>query len=111
MGTSEVVDLYDRHPINEAQILASLEKRGKAPGVITVEDLFEFDQDHYGGVEAVEALATRAGIGSESVVLDLCAGLGGPARHLACRFGCRVTGIELNSSRVAGAQRSTELLV
>jgi SAM-dependent methyltransferase len=110
MGTSEVVDLYDRHPINEAQILASLEKRGKAPGVITVEDLFEFDQDHYGGVEAVEALATRAGIGSESVVLDLCAGLGGPARYLAWRFGCRVTGIELNSSRVAGAQRLTELV-
>ena len=63
MSRVEVVGFYDRHPINEAQILASLEKSGRKPGALTAEDLFEFDQDHYGGVEAVEARASRAGSG------------------------------------------------
>jgi SAM-dependent methyltransferase len=106
----EVVGFYDRHPINEGQILASLEKRGTVLDAIEPDDLFEFDQDHYGGVAAVEALAERAGIGSESVVLDLCAGLGGPARYLAWRFGCRVAGVDITASRVASARRLTELV-
>jgi ubiquinone/menaquinone biosynthesis C-methylase UbiE len=99
-----------RRPINEGQILASLEKRGTVLDAIEPDDLFEFDQDHYGGVAAVEALAERAGIGSESVVLDLCAGLGGPARYLAWRFGCRVAGVDITASRVASARRLTELV-
>src|SRR5262249_35013220 len=41
---------------------------------------------------------------------DLCSGLGGPARLLASRFGCGVTGIELVPSRVADARRLTELV-
>ena len=110
MSRAEVVGFYDRHPVNEAQILASLERSGRTLGALTAEDLFEFDQDHYGGVEAVEALASQAGIGPTSVVLDLCAGLGGPARYLAWRFGCRVTGIDLTASRVASARRLTDLV-
>jgi ubiquinone/menaquinone biosynthesis C-methylase UbiE len=38
-------------------------------------------------------------------VLDVCSGLGGPARHLADRVGCRVTGLDLNAGRVAAARR------
>jgi sarcosine/dimethylglycine N-methyltransferase len=36
-------------------------------------------------------------------VVDLCAGLGGPARYLADRYGADVTGIELTPARVIGA--------
>ena len=36
-------------------------------------------------------------------VADFCAGLGGPARYLAHRYGAVVTGIELTPARVAGA--------
>jgi sarcosine/dimethylglycine N-methyltransferase len=105
-----VVDFYDHHPINEAQILAALTRRGKDLRSLQPEDLYEWDQDHYGGIPAVEALARRAGIGPASVVLDVCAGLGGPARVLARRLGCRVTGIDLNPRRCAAGRRLTAMV-
>ncbi len=105
-----VVDFYDRHPINEAQILAALGRRGKDLRALVPEDLYEWDQDHYGGLAAVDALARRAGIGPASSVLDVCAGLGGPARFLARRFGCHVTGLDLNRGRCAAGRRLTALV-
>jgi len=102
-----VVDFYDRHPINEAQILAALRRRGVDGRALVPEDLYELDQDHYGGLAAVEALGRRADIGPGSVVLDVCAGLGGPARFIAQRFGCRVVGLDLNPGRAAAGRRLT----
>jgi ubiquinone/menaquinone biosynthesis C-methylase UbiE len=43
-------------------------------------------------------------------VLDVCSGMGGPARYLAHRLGCRVTGIDLTRSRYESAVRLTELV-
>jgi SAM-dependent methyltransferase len=43
-------------------------------------------------------------------VLDVCAGLGGPARVLAYRFGARVTGVDLTHSRCAAGARLTALV-
>ena len=105
-----VVDFYDRHPINETQILAALRRQAKDPRALVPEDLHEWDQDHYGGLAAVEALAGRAEIGPASRVLDVCAGLGGPARFLARRFGCRVTGLDLNWTRCVAGRRLTALV-
>jgi ubiquinone/menaquinone biosynthesis C-methylase UbiE len=106
-----VIDFYDRHPINEAQVLAAVARRhGRAAGPLTADDLFDFDQDHYGGLPAVAALARRAHIGPASRVLDVCAGLAGPARFLAARFGCRVVALELNHGRAAGGARLTRLV-
>jgi ubiquinone/menaquinone biosynthesis C-methylase UbiE len=105
------VDFYDRNPISEAQVMAALRRRGLLPsGPVRPEDLFEFDQDHYGGPAAVETLARRAGIGPGSRVLDVCAGLAGPARVLAHRRGCRVVACELNRGRAAGGARLTRLV-
>ncbi|HEY4910772.1 MAG TPA: methyltransferase domain-containing protein [Methylomirabilota bacterium] len=100
-----VVDFYSRHPISEAQIVAALRRGGKDLERLAPEDLYDFDQDHYGGLEAVEALGRRAGIDAASRVLDVCAGLAGPARFMARRWGARVTGIDLNPERAAGARR------
>ncbi len=104
-------DFYDRHPISEQQVLAAVSRRrgGDLRG-LTADELFEFDQDHYGGLAAVDALARRAGITAASRVLDVCAGLGGPARFLATRRGCRVVAVELNAGRAAGAARLTALV-
>jgi SAM-dependent methyltransferase len=102
-----VVDFYSRHPISEGQVMDALRRRGKDLGRLLPEDLYEFDQDHYGGLEAVLALARRAGIGAASRVLDVCAGLAGPARFIASRWGARVTGVDLNPDRAAGARRLT----
>ena len=105
-----VVDFYDRHPINETQVLESARARGAGNRPLSPEDLWQWDQDHYGGLEAVEALALRAAIGPGMAVLDVCAGLGGPARFLAHRFGARVTGVDLTHSRCAAAARLTALV-
>jgi len=106
-----VVAFYDRHPISEAHVMAALRRRGLVSGRgVTPEDLVEFDQDHYGGPAAVDTLARRAGVGAGSRVLDVCAGLGGPARVLAHRRGCRVVACELNHGRAAGGARLTRLV-
>jgi ubiquinone/menaquinone biosynthesis C-methylase UbiE len=106
-----VSEFYDQHPISEAGVLAALARRGLAgPGVPTVDDLLELDQDHYGGLAAVDALARRAGVGAGSRVLDVCAGLGGPARFLAARRGSFVVALELHGGRAAGAARLTRLV-
>jgi SAM-dependent methyltransferase len=104
-----VRDFYDDHPITESQILAAVSERGRV-GPLSADDLFDFDQDHYGGIAAVDVLATRARIDARSRVLDVCAGLGGPARFLASRRGCRVVAIELHAGRAAGARRLTTLV-
>ena len=102
-GIRTAIDFYDRHPISAQIILARLEAaRGTLEG-LQPEDLFAHDQDHYGGLAANDALALAARIGIGSKVVDLCAGLGGPARYLAHRYGAIVTGIELTPARVAGA--------
>jgi ubiquinone/menaquinone biosynthesis C-methylase UbiE len=77
---------------------------------VQVEELFAHDQDHYGGLSANDALAALARIGPGSEVADFCAGLGGPARYLAHRYGARVTGIELTPQRVAGAAQLNRLV-
>jgi sarcosine/dimethylglycine N-methyltransferase len=104
---SGVIGFYDTHPINEDEILAKLAAKGKNLDALTQADLCEFDQDHYGGVEALEALAKAAAIGRHDRVLDVCSGMGGPARWLSAALGCRVTGIDFTGSRVEGAKRLT----
>jgi len=106
----DVVNFYDRHPINEAQVLESARAGGAGGRALAPEDLWRWDQDHYGGLAAVEALAHRAALVPGMAVLDVCAGLGGPARVLAHRFGVRVTGVDLTHSRCAAGARLTALV-
>ena len=108
--TAQSIYFYTRHPISAAIILSKLrEARGNLDGV-RPDELFPHDQDHYGGLAANDALAAAAHIGTGSRVADFCAGLGGPARYLAHRYGADVTGIELTPARVAGAAELTRLV-
>jgi sarcosine/dimethylglycine N-methyltransferase len=104
------VRFYDSHPINEQQILHDLARDGVALEGLTEETLKNYDQDHFGGLEAVDILAEKAGIHGASHVLDVCSGIGGPARYLASRLGCRVTGLDITRSRHQSAIRLTELV-
>jgi len=100
-----VVEFYDTHPINEHEVLAKLAAKGVDLNTLTENELKEFDQDHYGGFEATDALARAGGFEREHHVLDVCCGLGGPARLIAYRIGCRVTGLDLTQSRIDSAKR------
>ena len=109
-GPASVEVFYDTHPINEEQILAAVTRKGVSLDRLTVDLLKEHDQDHFGGSEATDLLAAKAGLKPDHVVLDVCSGLGGPARYLADRIGCRVVGLDLNESRHRSAQRLTRLV-
>ena len=74
---------------------------------LTPAQLFPFDQYHYHGTDAVHAAAHLLGLGSTSHVLDVGAGLGGPARYLASTIGCHVTALELQNNLHALATRLT----
>jgi sarcosine/dimethylglycine N-methyltransferase len=108
--SDQAIYFYTRHPISAAIIVRKLrDARGHLDGV-RPEELFAHDQDHYGGLGANDALAAAARIGDGTRVADFCAGLGGPARYLAHRYGADVTGIELTPARVAGATELTALV-
>ncbi len=104
---AQVVEYYDTHPINEDQIRAAVQASGIPWESLTAEMLQRHDQDHFGGLEANDLLIAGAGIRQTDHVLDVCSGLGGPARYLARRVGCRVTGLDLTASRHESAQRLT----
>ena len=104
------IDFYERHPISSEIILAKIKTTRGNLNNVAPEELFPHDQDHYGGLGANDALAERAAIGKDTRVVDFCAGLGGPARYLAHRYGADVTGIELTPTRVKGAVELTRLV-
>ena len=103
-----VISFYDSHPINEDEILAKAAAQGASLDALTQTDLKDFDQDHYGGTEVLDALADAAEIVHEHHVLDVCSGMGGPARWLAYQRNCKVTGLDFTTSRVEAARRLTQ---
>ena len=62
---------------------------------IAVEQLTPFDQYHYEGTDAVDNAIHTLGLDSNSHVLEVGSGIGGPARYLAANAGCKVTAMEL----------------
>ncbi len=62
---------------------------------IRPDQLFPLDQWHYHGTDAIRAASELLGLGPTSGVLDIGAGVGGPARYLAQSTGCHVTALEL----------------
>jgi sarcosine/dimethylglycine N-methyltransferase len=62
---------------------------------IRPEQLFSLDQWHYHGTDAIRLAAEQLHLGPRSRVLDIGAGVGGPARYLAHATGCHVTALEL----------------
>ncbi len=78
------------------RIARGLAARGIGPNdAIPPERLFALDQWHYHGTDAVRDAAHFLGLGPTSRVLDIGAGVGGPARFLAYTTGCHVTALEL----------------
>lgn len=89
----------------EARILAALRTAGLDPDQrLSPVTLGALDHFHTGGFAASLLLQELAQIQAEDRVLDIGAGLAGPARMLADSPGCRVDCIELSSDYCAGAE-------
>ena len=78
-----------------ARLEASLRGDGVDPESATPEELAPYDHFHGRGLEATQDMADRLPVNPWDNILDIGSGLGGPARYMAQRFGCRVAGIDL----------------
>jgi ubiquinone/menaquinone biosynthesis C-methylase UbiE len=105
-----VTEFYNTHPISERQVLDKLVQDGFDLSSLDQGILQGYDQDHFGGFAATDTLARLVNISRSTHILDVCCGLGGPARYLAHHYGSHVTGIDLNQSRVDSAIRLTEMV-
>lgn len=88
----------------EARILAAVRAAGLNPEQrLSAEQLGALDHFHTGGLRASRELLELAQIRAADRVLDIGAGLAGPARLLASALGCRVDCIEMSPDFCAGA--------
>ena len=83
---------------------------GKRTDALGVDDLAPLDAFHTRGRAATEELAALALPSASDHVLDVGCGLGGSARYLADRFGCRVTGVDVTSEYIEVAKRLTAMV-
>lgn len=94
----KVADHYAGGSNIVSAIAESLRKSGKDIGKLTTADLGTVDEFHIRGRQATLELARSLNLNSESHVLDIGSGLGGPARTLVEAYGCRVAGIDLTQA-------------
>ena len=93
-----------------AVILAALNKMSKPLDALTVEDLAPVDHFHARGFPATVELADQLPVKAGQRLVDIGCGLGGPARYLAKRFQCHVSGVDITAPFVEAANKLTALL-
>lgn len=91
-------------------IVSALSSMSKPLEALTVEDLAPVDHFHARGFPATVDLADRLPIRAGEHILDIGCGLGGPARYIASRFECTVTGLDITRPFVEAGNRLTALL-
>lgn len=90
-----------------ADVLAAM---GEDPDDPSPEAIGQLDQMHVRGAAATLELRDLVGIKPDDSVLDVGCGIGGPARALAQRIGCPVTGLDLTPDFCAAARELNALL-
>ena len=106
---SEVSRHYTRGDLL-ARLEARLREDGVDPARPTFEALAPYDHFHGRGLEATEGIANLLEVSATDHVLDVGSGIGGPARYVARRFGCRVSGVDLTAEFCEVARHLTSLL-
>ena len=76
---------------------------------ITPYTLAPIDHFHGKGVIATEELAAALQPKPSDHILDIGCGIGGPARWIAAKYGCRVTGVDLTAEFCAAARELNSL--
>ncbi|WP_201865285.1 class I SAM-dependent methyltransferase [Microvirga soli] len=87
-----------------SRIRAGLAEMGHDPDRVSPDVLKPVDEFHIGGAEATSALLEKLSIRPDMEVLDIGSGIGGPARMIATRYGCHMTGVDLTPHFVETAR-------
>src|SRR5579862_3709413 len=98
MSGQRIEDHYARSGSGSAiaaRIIAALRAHSGADVAITPETLAAIDHLHGRGALATEELVTLLEPQPGEAILDIGSGLGGPARWIATKFHCAVTGVDL----------------
>jgi ubiquinone/menaquinone biosynthesis C-methylase UbiE len=93
-----------------SRLKTALRDDGVDPDHPTLETLAPYDQFHGRGLEATKEMVALIRAGPDDHILDIGSGIGGPARYIANRFGCKVTGIDLTAEFCDVARHLTRLL-
>ncbi|KEA65277.1 SAM-dependent methyltransferase [Marinobacterium lacunae] len=110
MSRTDLSQTYQEQGDLFARILAALADSGRSTDRVTVEDLAPVDHFHARGFPATVELAERLPIKAGDRLVDIGCGVGGPARYLAKRFGCHVSGIDITARFVDTGNKLTELV-
>jgi SAM-dependent methyltransferase len=100
MTVDRSITQHYAHGDLENSILEALAVMGKNLEKLTIEDLAPVDEFHIGGRRATAEFLGQLELKAGMRVLDIGAGLGGPARFAAQTYGCHVTGIDLTPEYV-----------
>ena len=73
-------------------------------------ELLMGEQIHVGGADQTDVLAKKVGLDKkkDTYLLDICSALGGPARHLAKKYGTNVVGLDATPEMIKEAKKRTE---
>ncbi|MEO8202983.1 MAG: class I SAM-dependent methyltransferase [Betaproteobacteria bacterium] len=93
-----------------ARLDAALAEDGADPAHPSIEALAPYDQFHGRGMDSTREMADMLAVGVGDHLLDVGSGIGGPARYMAHRFGCRVTGIDLTAEFCNVARHLTRVM-
>ena len=89
----------------------ALKHKGKATGTLEIQDLLDLghlDQYHYFGSKACDRAIDYLSLNSNSRVLDIGSGVGGPARYISYKTGCHFQCVELRKDFSEIAQELTQ---
>lgn len=93
-----------------ARIMTAMAEAGMRPEDATVESMGPMDHFHARGFPATVDLADRLPAAAGQHLIDIGSGLGGPARYIASRFACNVSGIDITAPFVDAANRLSAML-
>ena len=108
MDVAELVRNHYGGPDLEKVIFDGLAAAGVDVEALTVDELGAVDQLHAGFLPATRYLLGQLELTSDTRLLDVGCGIGGPARVAAAAYGCPVVGIDLSPDFIRVAQVLTE---
>jgi len=104
MATAQRVEDHYASTGIATRILAALRAELGADAAVTPESLAPLDHFHGRGVVATEELVALLQPRAGERILDIGSGIGGPARWIAQKFDCHVTGVDLTVEFCAAAR-------